>query len=148
YRVARCYLEGTGVPASRAEALHWLKRAAIHDHVEAQSLLAALYLQGFGAREDAEGGSADRTGESLFAEEVGAPDYASAARWARRAAEANSPDGQAIYACILSSGPESMRDPEAAHLWYERSARGNSAQGALGYGLSLAKRVKDEDGQR
>jgi len=42
YRVARCYLEGTGVPPSRAEGARWLKRAAEHGCVEAQSLLAAL----------------------------------------------------------------------------------------------------------
>ena len=28
YRVARCYLEGVGVPPSRAEGSRWLQRAA------------------------------------------------------------------------------------------------------------------------
>src|SRR6185312_1187185 len=46
YRVARCYLEGTGVPPSRAEGTRWLERAASHGYVEAQSLLAALHVRG------------------------------------------------------------------------------------------------------
>src|SRR5258708_39878802 len=46
YRVARCYLEGSGVPASRAEGAHWLERAAGRGHIEAQTLLAALCVNG------------------------------------------------------------------------------------------------------
>src|ERR1700751_245345 len=46
YRVARCYLEGSGVPPSRAEGARWLKRAATRGHVAAQSLLGALCVHG------------------------------------------------------------------------------------------------------
>ena len=44
YRVARCYLEGTGVPPSRMEGARWLLRAANHGSADALALLAALYV--------------------------------------------------------------------------------------------------------
>ena len=46
YRVGRCYLEGSGVPASLEEGARWLERAATQDHPEAQWLLAALCIHG------------------------------------------------------------------------------------------------------
>ena len=46
YRVACCYLEGAGVPASRIEGARWLQRAAGHGHVEAQTLLGGLCVHG------------------------------------------------------------------------------------------------------
>jgi TPR repeat protein len=46
YRVGRCYLEGAGVPLSRAEGVRWLEWVGRHPHAEAQSLLAILYLHG------------------------------------------------------------------------------------------------------
>src|SRR5437879_2585961 len=46
YRVAQGYLEGSGVPPSQVEATRWLERAASHDYIEAQSMLAALYIHG------------------------------------------------------------------------------------------------------
>src|ERR1700676_3108141 len=46
YRVARCYLEGAGVPPSRAEGVRWLERAATHGYCDAQTLLGALCVHG------------------------------------------------------------------------------------------------------
>src|ERR1700751_1349190 len=46
YRVARCYLEGSGVPPSRAEGARWLEPAASHGWVEAQALLSTLCVRG------------------------------------------------------------------------------------------------------
>src|SRR3979490_3296904 len=147
YRVGRSYLEGSGVPVSRVDGLHWLRRAATQGHIEAQWQLALLYLQGFGTSGEL-GGISDAV-TSLFAgDETREPDFVAAEKWARLAAEAGSGDGQAILAYILASGPEAMRDLKAAHQWYERSAEGNCPQGALGYGLLLARLVKDEAGQR
>jgi TPR repeat protein len=48
-RVGPLYLEGSGVPRSQTEGMRWLERAASHGLVEAQSLLATLYMHGFGA---------------------------------------------------------------------------------------------------
>ena len=36
YRVARCYLEGSGVPPSRVEGARWLMRAANHGSADAK----------------------------------------------------------------------------------------------------------------
>ena len=124
FHVGRCYLEGSGVPASPAEGTRWLERAAKQGFVEAQAQLAGLYVQGAGTAAAAE----LRPGGSLFsAVEPHEPDFATAAAWARKAAEGGSADGQSMLAYILTSGPETMRDPEEAHRWYERFRRGRLA---------------------
>src|SRR5215203_2740847 len=50
HRIACCYLQGKGVPPSRAEGAQWLERAATHGHAEAQALLGALYVPGLARR--------------------------------------------------------------------------------------------------
>ena len=76
YKVARCYLQGMGVPASRTEGARWLQGAAEHGHVEAQSQLAGLYVHGLaGAALDIE----NENTEKLFETETPAkPDFVSA----------------------------------------------------------------------
>ena len=146
YRVARCYLEGSGVPASRTEGARWLERAAGRGHVEAQTLLAALCVNGLAdLRTIAGDGQADRL---FVTEEQAGPDYDSALKWSRQAAEAGSAQGQAMLAYVLTNGPEAMRDLEAAHRWYERSAAAGCPEGCLGYALSLAPRTHDAPGRR
>src|SRR5208337_5410510 len=141
YRVGRCYLQGSGVPPSRAEAARWLGIAATADHVEAQGLLATLLIEGVSTP----GKQAARGAASLFSgDEPAEPDFVLAEKWARRAAERQSANGQAVLAFILSAGPEAVRDFEEAHRWYERSANGGSPQGDLGYGLSLLRSAKGQ----
>jgi uncharacterized protein len=115
YRVGRCYLEGSGVPVGRIDGLHWLTRAAIQGHIEAQWQLAVLYLQGVGTSIE-RSATSDAVASLFLGDEVCEPDFVAAEKWARRAAEAGSGDAQAILAYILSSGPEVMRDLDAA-LW-------------------------------
>jgi len=110
YRIGRCYLEGSGVPASRNDSLHWLNRAAAQGHIDAQWLLAALHIHEAGAREGWEDIADGSSAATLFsAGQVWRPDFVAAEKWARQAAEHGSADGQAVLAYILSSGPESMR---------------------------------------
>jgi len=45
---------------------------------------------------------------------------------------------------VLTCGPEEMRDLEAAHRWYQRSAASGCPEGCLGYALPLAPRTQDE----
>ena len=139
YRVGRCYLQGSGVPPSRVEAARWLEVAATADHIEAQGLLATLLIEGVSTPSK----RAVRGAASLFSgDEPAEPDFVLAEKWARRAAERQSANGQAVLAFILSAGPEAVRDLEEAHRWYERSANGGSPQGDLGYGLSLLRTAK------
>jgi uncharacterized protein len=148
YRVGKCYFEGLGVPRNRAEAGRWLERAARQGHVDAQSHLARLCLQGGGiaSREDIAGGCA---AASLFwANAAGKPDFVMAEQWSHRAAEAGSAEAQAVLAFILASGPESMRNLDEARHWYERSAEAGCPQGALGYALALAPLTKNEEDRR
>ena len=86
--------------------------------------------------------------ERLFAEEEpGEPNFASALKWARPAAEAGSAKAQAVLAYVLTCGPQEMRDVEEAHRWYQRSAAAGCPEGCLGYALSLAPRTEDEAGR-
>ena len=50
FRVGRAYLKGSGVPVSRRDGAAWLERAAQAGWVEAQTLLATLYLYGLAGR--------------------------------------------------------------------------------------------------
>jgi TPR repeat protein len=138
YRVARCYLEGSGVPPSRVEGTRWLGRAANHGSADAQALLAALYVTGL-ATPQVDG--KDSESERLFEQDSSSePDFAAALGLATKAAKAGSATGQAILGYILTSGPEPMRDADAAHRWYECSAAAGCAEGCLGFALSLARR--------
>src|ERR1700710_379005 len=85
FRVGRCYLEGAGVPPSRADGVRWVERAAAKGYVEAQALLATLCLHGM-APGFADAGSG--VGSLFSGQTTAEPDYPSAAKWARLAAEA------------------------------------------------------------
>jgi TPR repeat protein len=137
YRVARCYLEGSGVPPSRMEGARWLLQAANHDSADAQALLAALYVAGLMPAGAGSGFASDR----LFEQETTSePDFAAAFGFAAKAAEAGSAEGQAILGYILTNGPEELHDLDAAHRWYELSAAAGCSEGSLGLALSLARR--------
>src|SRR6201996_9061377 len=91
FRVGRCYLEGAGVPPSRADGVRWVERAAAKGYVEAQELLAKLCLHGMGP---GFANAGQEAGAGLFGgQAIAEPDYEGAAKWARRAAEAGSAEG-------------------------------------------------------
>jgi TPR repeat protein/Tfp pilus assembly protein PilF len=145
YRVGRCYIEGTGVPQSRCEGMRWLLRAAHRGHVEAQTALAAIYLDG-AARDSA---SAPPSSARLFsAAESAEPDYDTAMRWARAAAEQGSGEAQALLALMLARGPAELRDVDQADLWYERSAAAGCPHGHLGHALALERKRGGEADRR
>lgn len=144
YLLGRCYLEGRVVPHSRTEAMRWLEHAAQGGHAQAQFLVAALYAQGVGYATE---GSISVGG--LFSNnEDGAPDYAAALTWARRAAEQGITEAQALLGYILTSGPEPLRDLEQAEHWYRRSAAAGCAQGSLGLGLAFLRKGGDQSALR
>src|SRR6202790_1862540 len=89
YRVGRSYLEGSGVPVSRVDGLHWLSRAATQGHIEAQWQLAMLYLQGFGTSGE-QGKISGAVANFFLGDEAREPDFVAAEKWARLAAEAGS----------------------------------------------------------
>ena len=145
FRVGRCYMEGAGVPPSRTDGLRWLERAATQGFVEAQALLATLALHGISTNRQ---GHETRTPQALFDNPVGGqPDFASALKWARLAAEGGSADGQAVLGYILSSGPEDMRDPKQGDRWYQKSAEAGCPQGQLGGAMVLARDTSNPDTQ-
>ena len=124
YRMGRCYLEATGVPPSRVEAVRWLERAANQGYVEAQAQLATLSIQGFANAASALPENGAASAANLFAtNEAMAPDFDNAIKWARKAAEGGSADAQAVLGYILTSGPEPLRDLDEAHQWYRALRR-------------------------
>jgi len=135
FKVGCCYLQGLGVPPSRVEAAFWLEKASRQDHVPAQAALAELYLRG--AMEQSRPGVWAGT-------EGAAPDHARAEPWARAAAKRGSPEGQAVLATILISGPPGMRHKAEAIAWFKRSAKSGCPSGMLGYGLALASSGGDD----
>ena len=137
YRVGRCYLEGAGVPPSRAEGARWLERAANQGYVEAQAQLATLAIHGLTASSGcgAESAATSCSPATRRPRRISRP--ASAGR-ARRP-KAAPPMARRCSGYILTSGPEHVRDLDEAHRWYERSAAAGCPQGALGYALSLAR---------
>jgi TPR repeat protein len=127
HQVGVAYLAGKVVPISRRNAGFWLERAASQGCVPAQTLLCDLLLQGL---------IQPRAG--VFDDNsTGQPDFSAAIPWARRAAEAGSPGGQALLAFILSRGPEPLRDLNQARVWYQRAASAGSPQGNFGYALAI-----------
>jgi TPR repeat protein len=148
YRVAQCYLQGTGVPVSAAEATRWSQRGAANGSADAQCLLGALCLHGL-ARIPSKAAAGESGCDRIFGKEtIDEPDYAAALNWAQKSAEAGSPKGQALLAYVLSYGPPSTRDLDAAQQWYARSAAAGCPEGSLGYALSLASRATDPAGKR
>jgi len=143
YYMGMSYLEGKVVPRSMSEAVGWLRKAAEAGVVRSQTLLAALYVNGKAAADA--GPSLESLFDDVFTStpSTGHPKFEEAAKWARKAAEAGSADGQALLAYILTNGPPSLRDPDAALRWYRQSANGGCAQGHLGYALALAGRASD-----
>jgi TPR repeat protein len=65
--LARCYLDGIGVPQDNLEGLRWLNKSVEQGCAEAQYFLARLYMSGRGVSQD----------------------YHEAIRWLRKAAEQN-----------------------------------------------------------
>ncbi len=143
FRIGRCYLEGTGVPQSRTDAVRWMERAAGRGYVEAQALLATLCLHGLSPTHVQAGAAG---GGGLFTPvqgQLGEADFPTAAKWARLAAEAGSAEAQALLAFILASGPEDMRDPAESERLYKLSAEAKCPQGQLGYAMILARDTTD-----
>ena len=143
YSVARCYLGGQGVPGSTIEGARWLLRAAESGHIEAQAQFAALCAHGLAGANSNAGPQA--SGSLFETNKPSLPDFATAQIWARKAADAGSPSGQAILAYILTWAPDPMRDLEQAHRLYVQSAKANCPEGCLGYALALSQSARSED---
>ncbi len=134
FRLARVYLEGVEVPGSRQDAILWCEKAAQAGLVEAQCLLAALYLSG----------PANPSSYNLFCKRTpdvtSDPDVDLAVQWATRAAARGSADAKAILAHLHAHGPEALRDLNRSDTLCRESAEQGSPKGAFGYGMLLMRR--------
>jgi TPR repeat protein len=129
------YLLGQGVPPDALAAARWFAQAAGRGHTASQVKLASLHLAGLPAELLVGDGAAlfSRIGQARV-------DFDAAVHWARQAAKAGAPEGQIMLAFILSSGPEHLRDDDAAEAWYARAAD-DAPQGRFGLGLLRLRRA-------
>ena len=145
HKLAACYFEGLGVPASHAEGVRWLLRAAEHGDVESQVWLAGMCSQGVIDLKRQSRGLFDA--EPSEGEAPTEPDFESAAKWAARAAEAGSAKAAAILGYVLTRAPPPLRDLTAAQACYRRSAAAGCPEGSLGYAMSLGRDNDDPAAQ-
>ena len=136
YTIAKCYIDGAGVPSNHREGLYWLQRSADQGYIEAELLMASMALNGLrlpdimGNESRRHDGREDR----FFPSE---PDYEKAMHWAKLASAQGSAKADALVGYILVTGPEALRDVGAGRAAYRQSALAGCAEGQFGYGLLL-----------
>lgn len=99
-KLARIFAEGRGVPADKAMAEQWCRRAAEQDSAEAQFLLGYWYDKG----------------------PVLERDYAQAVEWYQRAADQGHAGGQWGLGCMYCQGFGIPKDEVLGADWMRRSA--------------------------
>ena len=141
--VARAYLQGQVVPASRTEAVRWLERAARAGLADAQTLMASLLLSDHHTAAPGIDAGSGATASDQSTHTIETEVY-----WATQAAEAGNADAKALLAYLHGAGPEALRDPAWSEALYQESAAGGSPQGALGHGLVLLRTAHDDVSRR
>jgi TPR repeat protein len=131
YLLGELYHLGRGVPQHAVEAARWFHRAATQGVVAAQYRLAQLFLSGL------QRGVLDVHTPLFETPAQGLPDYAAALPWATRAAQAGSPEAQALLGYIHAAGPDALRDADLALDWYRKSAAQLHPPGQVGHAIGL-----------
>jgi TPR repeat protein len=98
--LAECFRRGTGRPPDPAMAARWYERAAGLGHYLSLCSLAELYMVGQGVARDPKQGLA----------------------LCRQAAEKGALGAKVQVGRYLLEGDDSIRDPQAAHDWFESAA--------------------------
>jgi uncharacterized protein len=96
FNLAQAYRLGRGVAVDLALAQSWLERAALKDHVDAQTTLGLLLFQ-----------NGDRTG---------------GLRWLKPAAEKGDPRAMLVYGTALFNGDSVAQDQVLGYAFVSRSA--------------------------
>jgi TPR repeat protein len=134
FELGRAYLQGAGLPASPAAAVHWMSKAALGGEIEAQLMLANLALQGV---------TEPPASEGLFGAPVisssGVPNYERALHWTQMAVAAGSAPAKALLGFILTAGPPKLRDMDKGDDAYRQAAEGGSPHGQLGWAIALLR---------
>lgn len=144
YYLGNCYLNGHGVAFNLQEAMLWYESAASADWVDAAYMLSLLNMRGVPEIHKV-------TGHDLFSQENESlnelkSDHKVACFWAKKSAEQGSPEGQALYAYLLSE--ESIEDEQQVKVifdWYDKSIAQGSPQGYMGKGLLLLKLARKKE---
>ncbi|WP_297492231.1 tetratricopeptide repeat protein [Acidocella sp.] len=138
YLLGLRYMLGEGVAPSPEQAGLWFHRAAMDGHAGAQVKLAALHLAGLPGDVLTEAG--------LFAPSRTRVDFAAAAHWAERAAQAGNAEAITLLAFILSVAPPPWRNEIYAGRLYEVAAAKGNAQAQFALGLLRLRQSRAEEG--
>lgn len=104
-----------------AQAVEWLRMAALQGDTVCQTLLAKHYEFGDGVEQDPE----------------------LSVRWYRRAAEGGEPEAKCCLGWLMEHGKWADRDPEGAVELYRQAAEAGSERGLLAPGRLSAQRRRD-----
>lgn len=102
FELASRHNYGRGLPKNTAEALRWLRKAALGGHLEAARLLAVKLYEGHDVVQD----------------------HTEAMRWTQALAEAGDLPGQLMLANMYANGEGTPRDLVRAYMWYAIAAVG------------------------
>lgn len=137
YWLGMCYLSGHGVILNLRDAALWHESAAAAGWVDSAYMLALLYMRGVPESDEV-------TGQNIFEkQEVDytnlQPDFEKSRFWAKKAADQDHAEGQALYAYLISNGVTDPEVIEEAIQWYDKAIAKDSAQGYMGKGLLLLR---------
>lgn len=116
FRLGLLYERGEGVPQDLVEAVKWYRKAAEHNHAEAQYTLAVHYAKGVGV----------------------AKDQVEAVKWYRRAAEQNYASAQYDLSVCYGEGEGVVKDEVKAMKWLRKAAEQNYPAAQYNLGLYYA----------
>ncbi len=144
YYLGLCYLNGHGVALSLSEGAMWMESAAQANYIDAQYILALLYMRGLPEVQNV-------TGHDLFSSKPITDaqdlkiDNKKACYWAKQAAESGSAEGEALYAHLLLETSQDKSKIDEVIKWYDKSIDQGCPQGYMGKGLLLLKSSKTQD---
>jgi len=134
YQLSICYLYGIRVPKDYKEALYWLEKAADNGHVQAQSMLGSLLLEGkeddkrafYWLKKAAQNGDTDSQCNLGYClqDSVGCErNDMEAFYWFESAAKQKHAEAQDNVGCCLLVGKGCQTDEAAAFHWFAKAAR-------------------------
>jgi TPR repeat protein len=149
YRLALCYLNGTGVEKNAEEELKWVQRASQHGNLEAKTVLGMYCLKKPGIEDRAEAvkyfTEAAKAGLPAAQNNLaiclqtgnGTPvDRPEAVKWLQKAAEQGLADAQKNLGYAYAHGQGVAADYKQAVYWYEKAAKQGEARAEFWMGVA------------
>lgn len=137
YWLGMCYLNGHGVILNLTDAALWHESAAESGWMDSAYILSLMYLRGIPQPEEVSGQNIFQTPDIDYSNIK--PDMDKASYWAKKAADQDLAEAQALYAYILSADTQDESIIKQALEWYDKAIAHDSSQGYMGKGLLLLR---------